>query len=99
MKRLLYISLLAIAMLSLAAPVYAQEGYPVDNGYLVDEPVNEAIEKQSQGAAEAVADQPVDVPAGGEGPGFPTGVVTIIALFAWTAGYWIGVYAGKRKGK
>lgn len=30
MKRLLYISLLAIAMLSLATPVYAQEGYPID---------------------------------------------------------------------
>ena len=68
MKRLLYISLLTIALLSLATPVCAQEGYPVDNGYLVDEPVNEAIEKQSQGAAEAVADLAVDVPAGGEGP-------------------------------
>ena len=68
MKRLLYISLLAIAMLSLATPAHAQEGYPVDRGYPVDEPTDEAIEKQSQGAAEAVADQSVDVPAGGEGP-------------------------------
>ena len=68
MKRLLHISLLAIALLSLATPVYAQEGYPVDKGYPVDEPTEEAIEKQSQGAAEAVADQSVDFPAGGEGP-------------------------------
>ena len=88
MKRLLYISLLAIAMLSLAAPVYAQEGYPVDKGYPVDEPTDEAIEKQSQGAAEAVADQSVDVPAGGEGPSDSV-AITVVAIFVAFVMAWL----------